>query len=154
MIKFITVEEALPLRNVVLREGRLTHDECRFPSDNLPGNFHLGYFDDEKLVCIASFHPQSYGEYQGIGYQLRGMATADGYRGKGVGNELVKFAKQYLRGRSANYVWCNARQVAVRFYERLDFKIVSPQFEVPGIGPHYVMYASLTNIDGTDALPS
>lgn len=144
MIKFITVEEALPLRNIALREGRLTPDECRFPSDDLPGNFHLGYFDDEKLVCIASFHPQSYGEYRGVGYQLRGMATAEDYRGKGVGNELVKFAKQYLRGRSADYIWCNARQVAVRFYERLDFAIVSPQFEVPGIGPHYVMYIKLS----------
>ena len=152
MIKFITIEEALPLRNVVLREGRLTPDECRFPSDNLPGNFHLGYFDNEKLICIASFHPQSYGEYPGIGYQLRGMATADGYRGKGVGNQLVKFARQYLRGCSADYVWCNARQVAVKFYERLGFLIISPQFEVPGIGPHYVMYADL-NLKGPAVLP-
>jgi len=152
MIKFITVDEALPLRNVVLREGKLNPDECRFPSDNLPGNFHLGYFDNEKLICIASFHPQSYGEYPGIGYQLRGMATADGYRGKGVGNQLVKFARQYLRGCSADYVWCNARQVAVKFYERLGFLIISPQFEVPGIGPHYVMYADL-NLKGPAVLP-
>jgi GNAT superfamily N-acetyltransferase len=147
MIRFITVEEALPLRNVVLREGKLPLDECRFPSDNLPGNFHLGYFDNEKLICIASFHPQSYGEYPGAGYQLRGMATADGYKGKGIGKELVEFAKQYLRGRSADYMWCNARQVAVPFYERLGLKIVSPQFEVPGIGPHYVMYVKLSGPD-------
>ncbi len=147
MIRFITVEETLPLRNVVLREGKLTPDECRFPSDNLPGNFHLGYFDNEQLICIASFHPQSYGEYPGAGYQLRGMGTADGYKGKGKGKELVEFAKQYLRGRSADYMWCNARQVAVSFYERLGLKIVSPQFEVPGIGPHYVMYVKLSGPD-------
>lgn len=143
MIKFISVEEALPLRNIVLREGKLRPDECRFPSDDLPGNFHLGYFEDEKLICIASFHPQNYGEYPGTGYQLRGMATAEGHKGKGIGKELVEFAKQYLRGHSADYVWCNARLVAVRFYERLGLKIVSPQFEVPGIGPHYVMLCML-----------
>ncbi|MFD0748893.1 GNAT family N-acetyltransferase [Mucilaginibacter calamicampi] len=143
MIKFIKVEEALPLRNTVLREGRLKPDECRFPSDNLPGNFHLGYFDNDELICIASFHPQSYGEYAGVGYQLRGMATAGGYQGKGAGKQLVEFAKNYLRGRSASYMWCNARQVAVGFYERLGLKIVSPQFDVPGIGPHYVMYVPL-----------
>jgi ribosomal protein S18 acetylase RimI-like enzyme len=146
MIRFIKVEEALPLRNVVLREGKLTPDECRFPSDNLQGNFHLGYFDNEKLICIASFHPQTYGEYQGVGYQLRGMATADGYKGKGIGNRLVKFAKNHLQQIGADYVWCNARQVAVKFYERLGFEIVSPQFDVPGIGPHYVMYAHLVNL--------
>ena len=147
MIKFITVEQALPLRNVVLRDGKLTPDECRFPSDNLPGNFHLGYFNGEELICVASFHPQIYGDYAGVGYQLRGMATADNYRGKGKGNELVQFAKQYLRGRNADYMWCNARQVAVKFYERLGLKIVSPQFEVPGIGPHYVMYTNLQQKD-------
>ncbi len=143
MIKFITVEEALPLRNVVLRNGKLKPDECRFPSDNLPGNFHLGYFENENLICTASFHPQNYGNYIGVGYQLRGMATLDGYRGKGIGNELVTFAKQYLRGRSANYMWCNARQVAVTFYERAGMKIISPEFDVPGIGPHYVMHVDL-----------
>lgn len=131
------------MRNVVLREGRLTPEECRFPSDNLPGNFHLGYFDSEQLICIASFHPQSYEAYSGLGYQLRGMATADGYRGKAIGYKLVYFAKQHLRQLGADYVWCNARQVAVRFYERLEFEIVSGQFDVPGIGPHYAMRAKL-----------
>ena len=143
MIKFIKVEEALPLRNVVLREGRLTPEECRFPSDNLPGNFHLGYFDSEQLICIASFHPQNYEAYSGLGYQLRGMATADGYRGKAIGYKLVDFAKQHLQQLGTDYVWCNARQVAVRFYERLGFEIVSGQFDVPGIGPHYAMRAKL-----------
>jgi len=143
MIKFIVIDEALPLRNIVLREGKLTPDECRFPSDNLPGNFHLGYFEKEKLICIASFHPQTYNGFNGVGYQLRGMATADGYRGKGIGNQLVEFAKKHLTESKANYVWCNARQVAVGFYQRLGFEIISPKFDVPGIGPHYVMYAPL-----------
>ncbi len=143
MIRFIKVEEALPLRNVVLREGRLSPEECRFPSDKLPGNFHLGYFDGEQLICIASFHPQSYKAYNGLGYQLRGMATADGYRGQAIGYKLVDFAKRHLQQLGANYVWCNARLVAVRFYERLEFEIVSNQFDVPGIGPHYAMYAKL-----------
>lgn len=149
MVRFIKIEEALPLRNVVLRNGRLTPDECRFPSDNLPGSFHLGYFNGEEIICIASFHPQAYGEYSGVGYQLRGMATADGYKGKGVGSKLVKFAKQYLQGDSADYIWCNAREVAVRFYERSGFNIVSPQFDVPGIGPHYVMHVKLQEEEAT-----
>ncbi|MEO3404336.1 hypothetical protein AAFN85_10560 [Mucilaginibacter sp. CAU 1740] len=82
MIRFIKVEELLHVRNEVLREGRLTLDECRFPSDNEPGNFHLGYFINEELACIASFHPQPYGELIGVGYQLRGMATTEKYRDK------------------------------------------------------------------------
>lgn len=39
MIKFITVEELLPIRNEVLREGKLTLDECIFPTDKIEGAF-------------------------------------------------------------------------------------------------------------------
>src|SRR5476651_150333 len=104
MIKFIEVEDLLSIRNDVLREGRLTLDECRFPTDKIVGAFHLGYYKNDELACIVSFHPQTYGEFTGVGYQLRGMATIDKYRGQGLGNQLVNFALTYLRGQKANYV--------------------------------------------------
>jgi predicted GNAT family N-acyltransferase len=143
MIKFIEVEALLPIRNEVLREGRLTLDECRFPTDVIAGAFHLGYYKNDELACIASFHPQNYGEFRGIGYQLRGMATIPQYRGQGLGNRLVNFALTYLRGQKVNYVWCNARKKAVPFYLNAGFEVVSAEFEVPGIGPHFVMYVKL-----------
>jgi ribosomal protein S18 acetylase RimI-like enzyme len=143
MIKFIPVEDLLPLRNAVLREGKLTLDECRFPSDNAKGNFHLGYYVNNELACVASFHPQRYGEFTGLGYQLRGMATAEKYQAQGIGNQLVNFAIVYLRGQKANYVWCNARKTAVGFYRNLGFETISPEFDVPGIDPHYTMYVKI-----------
>ncbi len=143
MIKFITADEVLPIRNEILREGRLTLDECRFAGDDHPDSFHLGYFDGEKLACIASFHPQGYGEVAGRGYQLRGMATLKEYQGKGVGTQLVNFAVTYLRGQKVNYVWCNARKVAVSFYSNTGFEVISPEFDIPGIGPHHVMYLKI-----------
>jgi len=143
MIKFIEVEDLLPIRNEVLREGRLTLDECRFLSDKIEGAFHLGYYVGDELACIASFHPQTYGEYAGKAYQLRGMATTEKYRSKGLGNQLVNFAIVYLRGQKVNYVWCNARKKAAAFYKNLGFETISPEFEVPNIGPHYVMYVKI-----------
>jgi GNAT superfamily N-acetyltransferase len=143
MIRFIPVEELLAIRNEVLREGRLTPDECRFAGDEFEGTFHLGYFDHDKLVSIASFHPKNYEGYQGTGYQLRGMATLESYRGKGIGNQLVNFAIVYLRGQRAGYVWCNARKKAMRFYQNLGFESISPEFDVPGIGPHHVLYLKI-----------
>src|ERR1035437_7322711 len=139
MIRFISADETLPIRNTVLREGKLSPDECRFPSDKLAGAFHLGYFETDELVCIASFHAQSYGEFNGTGYQLRGMATIEQYRGMGFGNQLLNFGIVYLRGQKANYLWCNARKKALPFYLNLGFEIISPEFEVPGIGSHYVL---------------
>jgi len=143
MIRFIQADEVLAIRNEVLREGRLTLDECRFPGDQDEGSFHLGYFDGEQLACIASFHPKAYGEYKGKAYQLRGMATLEKYRGKGFGNQLVNFAIVYMRGQKVNYVWCNARKKAIRFYQNIGFEIISDEFEVPGIGPHHVLYLKI-----------
>jgi GNAT superfamily N-acetyltransferase len=143
MIKFIPVEAVLSIRNEVLRDNRLTLDECRWPSDELVGAFHLGYYVNDELACIASFHPQPYGEFTGTGYQLRGMATIEKYRGQGLGNQLLNFGIVYLRGQKANYVWCNARKRALPFYLNMGFEIISAEFEVPVIGPHYVLYVKI-----------
>jgi predicted GNAT family N-acyltransferase len=143
MTRFVKVEELLPVRNEVLREGKLTDDLCRFPTDNLPGAFHLGYFLGEELACVVSFHPQNYGSFEGAGYQLRGMATIEKYRGQGLGNRLVNFGLVYLRGQKATYVWCNARKKALPFYLNTGFEVISDEFEVPGIGPHHVMYLKI-----------
>lgn len=143
MIKFITVEDLLPIRNTVLRDGKLTLNECRFPTDNTEGNFHLGYFIKGELVCVASFHVQGYKDFIGTGYQLRGMATIPKYQGQGIGNQLLNFAIVYLRGQKANYVWCNARKKASKFYQHMGFEVISPEFDVAGIGPHYVMYVKI-----------
>jgi GNAT superfamily N-acetyltransferase len=143
MIKFIAVEDTLSIRSDILRGGKLTPDECRFPTDQLPGAFHLGYYAGEELVSVASFHPQNYSGFNGIGYQLRGMATVENYRGKGIGNQLLNFGMVYLRGQKVNYLWCNARKKALPFYLNMGFEIIAPEFEVPGIGPHYVLYVKL-----------
>ncbi len=143
MIRFIQADDVLAIRNEVLREGRLTLDECRFLNDDAETTFHLGYFDNDQLVCIASFHPQNYKEYTGKAYQLRGMATLESYRGKGFGNQLLNFAIVYMRGQKVNYVWCNARKKAIPFYINLGFEIISDEFEVSGIGPHHVLYLKI-----------
>jgi ribosomal protein S18 acetylase RimI-like enzyme len=71
------------------------------------------------------------------------MATYESHRGKGIGNQLVNFAIVYMRGQKVNHVWCNARKKAVRFYQNLGFEIISAEFEVPGIGPHHVLYLKI-----------
>ena len=143
MIRFIQVEDTLPIRNEILRDGKLSLEQCRFPGDEDPESFHLGYFVDEKLVCIATFHPSGYKDFSGKAYQLRGMATLAAYQGKGIGNQLVNFAIVYLRGRQVNYLWCNGRVPAIKFYLSLGFEPVTAIFEIPGTGPHRVLYLKI-----------
>lgn len=143
MIKFIHTEDVLPLRNSVLREGKFLLKDCIFENDDHPKTFHLGYYQDDELVCVASFHPQKHANFEGEAFQLRGMATAHSFQGKGIGNKLVNFAIVYLRGQHINYVWCNARQKAFKFYTSLGFEFISDFFDIPNIGPHKQMYLKI-----------
>ena len=143
MIKFIHTTDVLPLRNTVLRDGKLSLTDCIFENDDDSRTFHLGYFEADELVCVASFHSQQHPDYAGEAYQLRGMATAHNYQGKGIGNKLVNFAIVYLRGQNINYTWCNARQKAFKFYSSLGFEFISDFFDIPNIGPHKQMYLKI-----------
>ena len=143
MIRFISADEVLPIRSAVLREGKLAPEACRFDNDELESSFHLGHFINTELAGIASFHQQSLTEYNGDGYQLRGMATIEKYRAKGLGNQLLNFGMVYLRGQNVDYLWCNARKTALTFYLNSGFEIISKEFDVLGIGPHYKMYIKL-----------
>lgn len=142
MIKFINLEETLALRSLILRDG-LDPDLCRFEGDDEESSFHLGYYKDEQLICIATFHKQNKEGFVGAGFQLRGMVTLPNFQGLGIGNQLLNFAIVYLRGRKANYLWCNARKIAYRFYQGIGFEFISEEFEVENIGLHRAMYLKI-----------
>ncbi len=143
MIKFIASPDTFALRHGVLLPHRPTAEDCRFPPDDEEGSFHLGYYVDEQLTCVATFHKQPLSDYPGNGYQLRGMATLPEFRKKGLGNQVVNFAIIYLRGQKVNYLWCNARRVAYPFYIGIGFEFISDEFTIDPIGPHRKMYLKI-----------
>jgi ribosomal protein S18 acetylase RimI-like enzyme len=144
IVKFIPPEEVLPLRSLVLRDGK-PYELCVFDGDGRPDTFHLGLIDEEDDLpkSVLTAFPQARDGFIGLGYQLRGMATHPDFQGKGLGNQLVNFLIVYLRGQGVSYVWCNARKVAFRFYQNLGFEFISDDFEVPGIGIHRAMYLQI-----------
>lgn len=142
MIKFISSEDTLAIRSPVLREGA-DPQLCIFDGDEDEFSFHLGYFIEDELVCVASFHQRERDGFSGLAYQLRGMATVFAHQGKGIGNQLVNFSIVYLRGQKANYIWCNARKAAFAFYSGLGFEFISEEFDIPKIGPHRSMYLKI-----------
>lgn len=142
-IAFITADETLPLRSLQLREG-WELDRCRFDSDEIEGAFHLAHVVDDESVCVLSLHPQGYEGLKGEGFQLRGMATHPHYYKKGLGKSLIEFAVQELKSKGIDYIWCNARRNAYLFYEKMGFKYMSDEFEIPTAGPHRKMYLLLS----------
>ena len=142
MIKFIPTELTLGLRSKVLRNG-MPLAECVFPTDKLEGAFPLAVYVDDEIATIASFFPNHYKGKLELGYQLRGMATDMHFLGKGYGKQLIEFATTYIKKTNAQYIWCNARSSAIGFYQKLNFEVVSEEFEIAGVGPHHEMILNL-----------
>lgn len=143
MIRFITAEQTLPLRSQVLRNG-LPESECIFDHDLYPSTFHLGYFEDDRLVSILTCMQENHGKLPKSAYRLRGMATAPDSRCKGYAGKLLLAAMEHLRDHlHIDYLWFNARVVAFPFYESLGFEFMSDEFEIAEIGPHREMFKLL-----------
>jgi GNAT superfamily N-acetyltransferase len=73
-------------------------------------------------------------------WRIRGMATAEGWRRRGLGGAVLHALLERAASRGGGVVWCNARVPATAFYRRAGFRPAGPAFEVPGLGPHVVMW--------------
>ncbi len=109
-----------------------------YPGDEMPDTVHLGAFDGDHLVGIASLYrePRS---GMARGWRLRGMATAPEIRGQGFGAAILAACLDHAAADGGAEVWCNARQTAIGFYRRAGFDPIGEEFEVEDIGPHVVM---------------
>jgi GNAT superfamily N-acetyltransferase len=142
-VRRITVEETWPLRLQALRPGGKLA-ERHFENDGQEKQFHLGVEIGPKLICIGSFHPERHGSFDHTRqYRLRGMATDPQHQGRGAGSLLIDAAIKELRSMQVELLWCNARRGARVFYERAGLQIHGDEFDVPGIGPHFLMYRIL-----------
>lgn len=142
-VKKISAEETIAVRHPVLRNGRPIED-CVFVGDDEASTFHLGLFENDKLIGIASFVKDSHEAFhESPQYRLRGMAVLEEHQGQGLGDVLLKAGETELKQRNIPFLWFNARKIAWNFYLRNGYKIYGEPFEMTGIGTHYVMYKSL-----------
>lgn len=142
-----------PLRGLVLRPGQPA-DASVYPGDDHPLAAHAALSDDSGIVAVGSVlvedPPWELSADQGpvgapAAWRIRGMATADGRRGEGLGCQVLEalLAHVLAHGGAAPYVWCQARVGARSFYQRAGFEVVDGPFELPGIGPHFSMACTL-----------
>jgi len=121
-----------PLRQAILRPheplGRLAAGEAA-------GAFAVGAFRWGELIAVGIVAPDG----EPGGWRVRGMATEPHARGVGAGSAVLAPLLRHADEHGARRVWCNARSPARAFYERAGFRVVSEEFELPQIGPHYVM---------------
>jgi len=144
-INLIKSRETLKLRQDVLRPHQTAAD-CIYPGDDLHTSFHLGCFSTYALgpVGVLSAYCELHPELTPAGLTLekvmriRGVAVSSDHQKKGIGQMLMHGCLDQARERRVEWVWCNARESAATFYDRFDMQPISPRFEIPDIGPHFV----------------
>ncbi|MFW3170509.1 GNAT family N-acetyltransferase [Geodermatophilus sp. CPCC 206100] len=142
IVEEVPVDVVLPLRSAVLRDG----GPAATPGDDDPTTVHLAARSaDGAVVGVVRLAPAPCPWRPGARapWQLRGMATDPAVRGAGAGRALVETGLALVAGRGGDLVWCNARETAAGFYERMGFTVVTGVFDIDPIGPHVGMLRDL-----------
>lgn len=141
MVRRVAVDLTLPLRQQVLRPHE-TLDQLRLPGDDAPDTAHFAAVDDAgEVKGTASVRREAppWAPDQAGAWRLRGMATSEGHRGRGIGGEVLAAVITHVAGHGGGLLWCNARLPAVDFYRRAGFEARGEAWEEPDIGPHVAM---------------
>jgi GNAT superfamily N-acetyltransferase len=140
-IQCVHAREIIHLRHRVLRPGR-SRATAHFEGDDDPTTLHFAVFDDEgggsPICCVSLMRADLDGN---PAWQLRGMATDPRHQGRGGGKKLLRFVEGALAElpEAPRILWCNARMAASGFYASQGWEFISPEFDVPDVGPHRKM---------------
>ncbi|HUR52152.1 MAG TPA: GNAT family N-acetyltransferase [Mycobacteriales bacterium] len=139
-VRQVAAADTTDLRRRVLRGGR----PVALPGDDDPTAFHVGAFDDDRLVGTGNVRrePAPWAPDEPA-WRLRGMATEEDRRGTGVGERVLAALVAHCRERGGGELWCNARTPARSFYRRAGFTEVGEEWVDPEIGPHVRMRLDL-----------
>ncbi len=124
IINFLSTEYflELALRNDILRKplglsfslNDLKEEETQI---------HIGAFYESKLIgCLLLKVLDS------ENIQMRQVAVDEKFRAKGIGKDMVLFSEEYSHKLGYNKIILHARDTAIKFYEKLDYKKVGEQF--------------------------
>jgi len=97
----------------------------------------IGAFDEEEMTgcCILT-------NINDNSVKLRQMAVMKNMQGKGIGETIIQFAENIARDKGYKTLTMHARDTALGFYEKYDYKIEGEGFLEVNI-PHHLMKKNL-----------
>ena len=125
-------DDVIKLRYEILRKPLNLH----FTAEQLAAEkdyFHLGYFQEDKLIACLMLVPEENGKMK-----MKQVAVENESQGKGIGAKLVNAAEKFASGKGFIIMYCHARDTAVPFYEKLNYTRVGEMFDEVSI-PHWEM---------------
>jgi GNAT superfamily N-acetyltransferase len=142
-----TFEEVFPVRRTVLRPT-LPPAESRYAGDDHPSVAYVAGRLVGRIVSVATVFPEPCPWRAGAAdagrhWRLRGMATLDGHKGRGVGAVVLRAAIDRAVAGGAALMWFEAREDAVPFYLRHGFRPEGEPWTLPVTGVQRHMWAEL-----------
>ncbi len=141
MIKInkISYIETYPIRHAILRAGKPI-ETCFFEGDDLPTTTHFGLFVDKKITGVVSIFKNKNDIFiHSNQLQIRGMAVLEEAQKLGYGKLLILECERYAISLKTNLIWFNAREKAITFYEKQDYKKHGDSFNIANVGVHFLM---------------
>ncbi len=96
-------------------------------------SYHIGAFVGTSLVGTMILKP-----IDGNIIKMRQVAVAASMQGNGIGKILVNYCEAFAKHKNYKTIVLHAREVAQKFYLKLDYHIVGEEFLEVGL-PHYKM---------------
>jgi GNAT superfamily N-acetyltransferase len=118
------------LQAEVLRSSVLGWEPGPAPGDEDASAVHLGEFDASgRATAVVSFMVHPCPDRPGvIAVYLWAMAVAPELQGLGTGRRLLHEVMTWARAADAGVVWADARESAVKFYERCGAIVVGDRY--------------------------
>jgi len=128
--------KTIELRDKVLRKplGLSFSDEELQAEDH---QIHIAAISADQVIGCLVLKPIGSSEIK-----MRQVAVDTAIQGKGIGRKMVDFAEAYAAKKGFALMSLHARDVAIRFYTRLNYEKVGEPFEEVGI-EHYRMEKGL-----------
>jgi GNAT superfamily N-acetyltransferase len=129
-------QQMIKMREDILRKPlglTFSKEEIEKEKDNLL----IGAFEDEQMLGCCMIVEMEQGKAR-----LRQMAVLNNLQGKGIGRALIQFAENLARDHGYRVMNMHARKPTVPFFEKMGYKITSPEFIEITI-PHFEMEKEL-----------
>lgn len=125
-------QQMIALRLEILRKPQgltFTNEELAKEKDDIL----IGAFEDDTMLacCLLT-------KVDNSTVKLRQMAVQNNLQGKGIGASIMSFAETVARDKGFKKLMMHARDSAIGFYEKFDFKVKGDEFIEVNV-PHHVM---------------
>lgn len=113
------LEKAFAIRRQVFCVEQNVSEEIEMDEFDNVATHILAYIDD-KPVGTARWR------FTAEGAKMERFAVLKEYRGKGVGEALVKYTLNKLKDN--DFIYLNAQESVIKFYEKFGFEVVGDRF--------------------------